>query len=167
MRTLLLLLALLPAGCAGQFHQALAAPDPIFLPKRFFVGSTEGTGTVKVMVSPPHATTVHGVGHMEADGTIVLDQTVEQAGAKTRHREWRLKQLSSGHYEGTLTDAVGPVIGDVVGNCFHVRYDMKSGIKAEQRLYVQPGSQTVLNRMVFRKMGVAVGNMSETIRRIG
>ena len=77
------------------------------------------------------------------------------------------QRISPEHYRGTLADAVGLLVGDVVGNCFHVRYRMTSGVAAEHLLYVEPGGRTVLNRMVFRKMGINVGDMNETIRRTG
>ncbi len=165
MRAPITMLALLLPGSLGA-APPVANAVPIFVPERFFLGATEGLGTVKVFLSHRRALAVHGVGRMAGGDTIVLDQTVQRSGVPAKKREWRLRRLSDGRYAGSLSDAVGPVAGDVTGNCFHVRYGMKSGVAVEQFLYLQPDARTVLNRMSFRKFGVVVGQLEETIRRV-
>lgn len=97
---------------------------------------------------------------------MVLDQIVTQQGKKPERREWRIREVSPGRYAGSLSDATGPVEGDVTGNCLHLSYPMKSGLKIEQRIYLQPGGRTALNRMTIRKLGVTVGHLAETIRKL-
>ncbi|WP_298686575.1 DUF3833 family protein [uncultured Sphingomonas sp.] len=159
------LLELLLSGCVSV-QRPVASAAPAFVPEQFFLGRTEGLGTITVVLSAKRSIAVHGVGRMDRDDTIVLDQMVDRTGKPPKKREWRLRNERSGHYEGTLSDAVTPVSGDVAGNCFHVRYGMKSGIAVEQFLYLEPDGRTVLNRMTFRKLGFVVGRLEETIRRI-
>ncbi len=80
-------------------------------------------------------------------------------------REWQLKELAPGHYAGSLTDAIGPVVGDVEGSDFHVSYKTKSGLRVDQHLVLQKDPNRVINCMRFYKFGILVGRMIETIQR--
>lgn len=55
---------------------------------------------------------------------------------------------------------------DVVGNSLHLRFHVKGGLSIEQWIYLQPGTDTALNRMVVRKIGLPVAALRETIRRV-
>lgn len=166
MRLSILSLPILLTGCVGTPHHAdLAAPAPVFSPTAFFAGDSQGRATLTELFSgtkPVHVTS-HGV--VTPDGTLVLDQVVERADKKPEHREWRIREVAPGHFAGTLSDATGPVRGDVHGNCLHLRFKMKGGLQAEQWLYLQPGGRTALNRMAIRKFGITVAALRETITR--
>ena len=60
-------------------------------------------------------TLVEGHGVVTRDGGIVLDQEVRRGGVMT-YRTWRLHRVAGDRYAGTLSDARGPVSGDVTGN---------------------------------------------------
>lgn len=169
MRTPLLVLLALPTACVAAPHPAsLDAPAPVFDPVRFFTGRTVGSAELKVIFSAPKRVAVQGLGHVDPDGTLVLDQRVDQEGKRPRTREWRLREVAPGRYAGTLTDAEGPVRADVHGNRLHLRYRMKDGgLEVEQWIYLQPGGREALNRMSISKFGIGVGRLEETIRKIG
>ena len=59
----------------------------------------------------------------------------------------------------------GPVTGEVTGHRLHLRFRLKSGLRAEQWLELQAGGRTALNRMVVTKWGVPVARLTETITR--
>lgn len=143
----------------------LAAPRPVFQPEVFFAGRTEGHAHLKVLFRSTKPVHVIGRGHLDR-GTLVLDQTVMQQGKKPEQREWRLHQLGPGKFAGTLSDASGPVAGDVKGNCLHLTYPMKGGLKVEQRIYLQSGGKTALNRMTVSKLGITVAHLNETISKL-
>lgn len=157
---------LICAGCAGaprlQTNHAIA---PTFDPAIFFAGMTEGQGRLRIIFRNPQNTLVEGRGHVDPDGTIVLDQTVRLGDKPTTKREWRLRRIAPGRYAGTLTDANGPVIGSVRGSRLHLAFTMKGGLKAEQWLDLQPGGKVAQNRMIVRKLGVVVARLHETITR--
>ncbi len=163
------LLALLPvAACVAAPPRAnLAAPAPAFDPAAFFSGPTEGTGDLDVALKGHSAVHVHGQGHLAPDGSLVLAQTVERAGEPAKQREWHLRQTAPGRWEGSLSDAAGPVLATTQGNALHILFPMKGGLTAEQWLYLQPGGQTALNRMTIAKWGMRVAALEETIRRVG
>lgn len=163
-----LLSPLLLAACIGMpRHAGLARAQPVFVPAAFFAGRTEGHARLKVILSAPRPVAVVGDGHIERDGTLVLDQVVRQAGKPPKRREWHIRETAPGRYVGTLTDASGPVRGTVTGNCLHLRYPMKGGLEAEQWLYLQPGGKTALNRMAITKLGIPVARLEETITKGG
>ncbi len=161
------LLPLALAGCAGA-RSSLDAPMPVFRAEQFFAGHTEGQGRLKIDFSDARAFSVHGDGEVEADGTLVLDQVVDQDGKAPNRREWRIRKAGAG-YTGTLKDddTDGPIRGDVRGNRLHLAYKMKNGMAVQQWIYLQPGGHVALNRMRVTKLGVPVATLEETIRRQG
>lgn len=163
---LALAMALGLGGCvaAGRLAREEAAA-PVFDPARFFAGETRGEGVLSVAFSGARPVRVASRGVTAADGSIVLDQTVREGDRPARQRQWRLRPAGSGRWTGTLSDASGPVAGEVAGNRLHLRFRMTGGLDAEQWLYLRPGGREVLNRMVVRKLGVPVASLTETIRK--
>lgn len=163
-----LLLALLALGACTQ---APAAPpaDPAAPPfplLRFFEGRTEGRGILKIVLRSPQSIHVQSRGRVESDGTLVLVQDIDQQGKPRRTRHWQMREVAPGRFEGALTDATGPVKGEVSGNRFHVAFPMKGGVQAEQWLTLRPNGRTVDNVMHVRKLGVTVATLRETIQKI-
>ena len=142
----------------------LLAAAPAAAPEQFFVGRTEGTGVADVIMSGKHGVRVRSQGRMEG-ATLVLDQIVQEEGKPARRRVWRLVRTGN-RLSGTLSDARGPVTGDVAGNVFHIRYRSVEGPSVEQWITFQPGGRVANNRMVFRKFGMSVATVRETIRRV-
>lgn len=156
---------LLGACVSTPRHPELARSEPIFSPSAFFTGRTVGEATLKIAVKGTTPVHVEGDGHVEPDGTLVLVQRVRQGDKPATTRTWHIRSAGQGRYTGTLTDATGPIAGDVTGNLLHLRFTAKGGLDTEQWLYLQPGGQVALNRMVVRKFGVPIASLSETITR--
>jgi hypothetical protein len=144
----------------------LLAAAPASAPEQFFVGRTEGVGTVHVIMSGKHAVRVHGRGRIERGGVLALDQVVEEEGKPARTRSWRLHRAGGNRIAGTVTDARGPVTGDVAGNVLHFRYRSVEGFSVEQWITLHPGGRTARNRMTFRRFGLTVATVEEAIRRL-
>jgi Protein of unknown function (DUF3833) len=144
---------------------AQAAP-PGFAPEQFFVGRTEGQYVVQVMLSGRHAVRDHGRGHIERGGAVVLEQIVEEEGKPARRRSWRLMRAGPNRFTGTISDASGPVTGELTGNVLHLRYRSAEGPSVEQWITLHPGGRTAHNRMVFRRFGLSVATLEGTIRRV-
>ncbi len=156
---------LLVCGCVSTGQHRYPAPAPVFDPITFFAGATEGTGSLKVVFTPRQSTLVEGHGTV-AGRTVVLDQTVRRGDRAPTQRRWVLQETAPGRYAGTLTDASGPVTGDVTGNELHLAFPMKGGLRAEQWLYLEAGGERARNRMVVSKFGLPVASLDETIRRL-
>lgn len=164
---LALLAAVALTGCSAKpLGDELAAAQPAFDIQRFFLGRTQGQGTLKVMLKDAQPVRVEGVGHAAPDGIFLLDQVVTRGTHAPERRQWRIRQAGPGRYTGTLSDATGPLSGDVHGNRLHISYPMKGGMRAEQWIYLQPGGRTALNRMAITKLGITVARLDETIRKL-
>jgi hypothetical protein len=162
---LLLILTLFATPTIASETSAATPTDCAFSPLSFFHGRTEGRGTLTKIMSRSSPVTVLGQGRMVNSATLILDQTITRPGSQPKQREWRLVETSPGHFRGTLTDAVGPVTGVVTGNDFHVRYRINGAVQVDQHLVLQPGGLVIVNHMVFRKLGIRVARMTETIRK--
>lgn len=160
-------LLVLTAASSAPPGADLAAPTPLLVPERFFAGRTESQGTLKVMMMATKTVKVRSNGHVEGD-TLVLDQLVEQEGEPAERRQWRIKKLASGRYSGTISDAKGPVSGDISGNRLHMRFKLNKagGINVEQWMYLQPGGRVAINHATLQRFGMKVGSLEETVRRI-
>lgn len=141
-----------------------AAPAPAG-PEQFFVGRTEGSGTVHIILTGRHAVRDRGRGRIERGGTLVIEQVIEEAGKPPRNRVWRLSRTGN-RIAGTISDARGPVTGDVAGNVLHLRYRSAEGPSVEQWITLHPNGRTAANRMVFRRFGLTVATVESTIRRV-
>lgn len=141
------------------------AGTPQFDAAVFFAGRTQGQGRLKVATQRSEVVTVVGHGLVNAGGAIVLDQSVQRGDRPATTRQWLLRQDGPGRYVGTLSDASGPVVGEVSGNVLHLRFGMKGGFRADQWLTLQPGGAEVRNVMIIRKFGLAVARLDETILR--
>lgn len=163
----LLCLALPLAACVTPpEHAGLAQAQPEFSPSAFFTGRTVGEGTLRVLIAGTSHTHVVGHGQVEPDGTLVLVQRIERGDEPPQTRTWHIRQAGDAqHYTGTLSTAEGPVTGEVEANRLHLRFIADGGLDTEQWLYLQPGSQVALNRMVVRKFGLQVAVLEETIRK--
>ena len=161
-------LALSLAACVTTpEHAELARNTPTFSPTAFFTGRTVGEGSLRVLLAGTSHTHVEGTGHVEPDGTLVLEQRIERDGELFQTRTWRLRQAGDAqHYTGTLTTAEGPVTGEVNANELHLRFTADGGLDTEQWLYLQPGGRVAINRMVVRKFGLPVAELDETIRKM-
>ena len=144
----------------------LAAPAPGSALERFFAGTTEGTGTVDLIASRPHAMRDRARGRIDADGALILEQVVEEAGKPARRRSWRLMRSGGNRITGAISDVNGPVSGEIAGNTLHLRYRMKEGPSVEQWITLEPGGRMARNRMTFRRFGLKVATVESTIRKL-
>lgn len=163
--TLLVASAVLLGGCMPMPRIERMAPAPRFAATEFFTGRTEGRATLRVIMRAPKPVAVHGTGVVESDGTLVLDQIVEEAGKPPKKRQWRIRETSPDHYAGTLSDATGGVTGVARGDHLVLRFTMKGGFRAKQFLTLRPDGQSAHNVMVVRKMGMTVAVLDEVITR--
>jgi hypothetical protein len=168
-------LSLLPPLLAAPFLCACVstpsvgqqdAAAPRFDVAQFFVGRTQGEGVLNVMMSGSRSVRVRSIGRSERDGSVVLDQDIEEQGKPPRRRSWRLREVAPGRYAGTLSDAEGPVAGTATGNRLHLSFRMRGGMDVDQWLTVAPDTRSARNVLRVRKFGVTVAALEETIRKL-
>ena len=145
---------------------ALLAAAPT-APEAFFVGRTEGAGSVQMIMAGSHKVRDHSLGRLDKTGALILEQVVEEEGKPARRRSWRLVRAGGNRITGTISDAVGPVTGEINGNVFHLRYRAReANAQVEQWITLHPGGRTASNRMVFRKFGFKAATLVSTIRKL-
>ena len=95
----------------------------------------------------------------------MLEQTIHEPGKPARVRYWRLRQTGPNMFEGTLTDAAGPVRVDVEGERVRIRYRGKDHLDFEQWL-TSAGPREVHNAMRVKRFGITVAHFHEVIRKL-
>ncbi|HEY8592434.1 MAG TPA: DUF3833 family protein [Sphingomicrobium sp.] len=155
------MIAVLVAAAVATSDAAQFAFNPI----DFFRGRTRGDGTLKVLFQKPKRIQVESEGVEQKDGTLVLRQLIKEAGKKPRTRFWRLRQVAPNRFEGTLTDAAGPVRVDLVKQGVRIRYTAPNHLNFDQ-LLEPAGPGEVHNHMRVRRFGVTVARLEEVIRKL-
>ena len=161
-----LMLAALPIALLGASASAGAAlaelqSDPL----RFFEGRTESVSTVKLIMRKPFSSRSVGRGVI-SDGVLNLVQKVEEDGKPPFDRRWRMRQVGPGRFTGTMTEAIGPVTVDEVGERYRFRFKLKGNVSVEQWLTPQPGGKVARSKVTIRKMGMTVGRSEGTVRKL-
>ena len=144
----------------------LQASAPLSVPEQFFIGRTEGTGVVHIILSGRHGVRVRTRGRMDSDGSLRLEQVVEEEGKPPRRRSWRLVRVGNNRFTGTISDARGPVTGSVSGNVLTLNYRSSEGPSVEHRITIRPDGRTAHNLARFRRFGLTVATVDEVIRRL-
>ena len=144
----------------------IAAPaHAAFNPVDFFRGHTRGEGTLKVIFQSPKQIRVDSFGRAEKDGSLILEQTIHEPGKPARSRAWRLRQTAPNRFEGTLTDAAGPVRVDVAEDRVRIRYKAKNSLDFDQMM-TPDGPRQVRNKMRVKRFGLTVAHFNEIIRKL-
>jgi len=136
-----------------------------FNPVEFFRGRTHGEGTLKVTFQSPKKIAVDSFGREDKDGSVVLQQTINEPGKPPRTRYWRLRQTGPNRFDGTLTDAASRVRVDVVGERVRIRYKAKNHLDFDQWL-APSGPKQVTNTMRVKRFGITVARFDEIIRKL-
>ena len=158
--------ALSLGACSGPPDFPPPTDEPRLNPAVFFTGRSEGKATLHVLFSDPVPVRVESVGRRDRQGRLVLDQRVREGDKAARMRRWVLGNAGPSQWQGSLTDASGPVRVKSSKNSGVIRYRMNNGMDVEQQLRLQPGGRMLLNRLTVTKFGVRVAWLDETIRKL-
>jgi Protein of unknown function (DUF3833) len=178
--TLVAPLALALPGCVSAPPLETPVPPaeaPRFDPFAFFIGASTGEGTLAKVMADPVAVRVESRGRIETEArreagwaappvrVLVLDQVVHEGDKPARQRQWRLTEIAPGRYEGTLSDAIGPVTGRSEGNRLTLDFAIKGGFKVHQELTLTPDAAGAANVLRVSQLGMTVAVLTETIRK--
>ena len=151
------------AGAAVPANTAPARADD---PLRFWEGRTESTSTVKIVMKKPYRSHAVGRGRIKADGSLDLVQRVEEDGQAAKERRWQIRQVAPDRYQGTMSEAKGPITIDEVGGKFRFRFKMPGNLAVEQMLIPLPGGRSAISKVTIKKLGVTVGRSEGTVRKV-
>ena len=168
-------------GCVEAPPLAAPVPPkaeaPQFDPFAFFLGASEGKGTLAKVMAEDTLVQVTSTGRIETEArreaswaapparVLVLDQVVTEGDKPARKRQWRLTEVAPGRYNGILSDAISPVEARAEGNRLVINFTIKGGFSVRQELTLAPGGQSASNVMQVSKLGLKVAVLSEDIRK--
>ena len=158
------------AGYLGLLLAAVAWPtaalgDQLNDPLRFFEGSTEALTTMRVVMQKPF--TSHSIGHgrINSDGSLQFVQHVSEQGRRAFDRMWTIHEIRPGQFTGTMSEALGPIRIEQIGNRYRFRFRLKNNLSAEQWL-TPKGATIARTELTIRKFGIAVAHSEGWIRKV-
>jgi len=134
-------------------------------PLRFFEGDTLMVSTTRVIAQRPYLTRSSGRGRIVNDRELVLVQHVNEVGRRKFDRYWHIREVAPGQFDGTMSEASGPVSIEKRGDNYLFRFALADNLKVEQWLIPQSDS-LVRIRVTIRKYGIAVVHSQGWIRRV-
>ena len=153
----ILAVTLLPSSAVADSDRA---------PLQFFNGKTEMVSTVKVIMKKPFRSRTLGTGRITPDGTLSLAQQVFDEGASAKHRQWKIRQVATDHYIGSMSDAIGPVTVDEVDGRYRFKFKMKGNLSVEQWMTPLAGGNSAKSNVTVRKFGMKVASSTGIIKRV-
>jgi len=134
-------------------------------PLRFFEGRTEMVSVVKVLMKRPYRSVTLSDGRILPDGSLLLVQSIHDERQTVQKRIWKVKQVGTGLFTGTMSEAISPVIAQEIRGAYRFRFKMKGNLAVEQWLTPLPGARVARSTTTVRKFGMSVATSEGTIRR--
>jgi hypothetical protein len=167
----LILAALLLGGCKTLQPSDFVGAEPAFDPVAYFEGPTGSWGVFEDAGRPTRRFNGALVGHRDGDA-LVLMQRIRFDDGKTQQRRWRLWRVGPHEFHATAPGVIGIARGVAYGNAF--RWDYVLQVDPENRLtrvrmqhwmYLAGDRTTVVNRVVIRKFGIRISEVTEYFQR--
>ena len=148
-----------------------ASAVPRFEPEKFFEGPVRSWGVIETRSGKPRGRVTGELNGVRDGAETVITQTLTFDGGRTQKRVWRIRRVDNRRYDASANDVLGPATGFVSGNAFHWTYTLElnpgkrlSRVRMEHWMYLLEDG-TLLNRVVIRKFGVIVGQVTEHFAR--
>jgi len=151
---------------AAAIPSATAHATRVTEPLKFFEGKTEMVSMVKVIMKKPYESRTVGRGQILPDGSLSLVQQVHEDGKSAQRRHWRIKQTDRDSFTGTMSEAIGPVAVEELGDRFRFKFKMKGNVSVEQWVIPLADGKTARTKMTARKMGMRVATSEGTLRKL-
>ena len=161
-------------GCSAMKPDDFAASKQRFVLEEYFEGKTRAWGLYEDRFG-----TVKRQFVVDIDGTwdgtpLTLNEAFTFADGEKSTRQWRIRKLPDGSYEGRADDVIGVAIGNVGGNALNWRYvlDLKIGKKStlavtfDDWMFLQPGG-VLMNRARMSKFGIELGQITISFLKSG
>ena len=151
-----------------------AASQQRFVLEEYFVGKTRAWGLYEDRfgtVKRQFVVDINGTW----DGTqLTLDEAFTFDDGERSTRQWRIRKMPDGNYEGRADDVIGVAIGKVGGNALHWRYvlDLKISesttlaVSFDDWMFLQPDG-VMINRARMSKFGIELGQVTISFMKPG
>jgi hypothetical protein len=169
-RSLLILSLLFSAGC-GVVPKDYAGERPVFRLEEYFLGRTVAHGVVQDRAGKVIKRMVVELDGTQEGGEFVLRERFRYADGTSEFREWRIRKLDEGRYEGRASDVVGVATGIAAGNALSWRYTLR--VPVGDSIYALAFDDwmwllddgVLINRASFSKFGVHLGDVTLSFRK--
>ena len=145
---------------------ALATPDPRLDLTAFFTGKRHADNVLKIAFHRPAPLIVDSVGGKGDRGDFVLIDTIHEGDKPVRTRKWIMHEVGPGHFNGSLSDATGPVDIVVNGNSAIIQYVMKGGLHVREEMDLLGDGKTLANHVVVKKFGLKFASVEGKIHKL-
>jgi hypothetical protein len=131
----------------------------------FFLGRTHAESEIKVGFRKPVRHITDSVGRRAANGDMILFDSIKEDGKPKKERRWVVRRSGPNSFTAVMTEAVGPVQITIDGVEATIRYRMKGGVRVDQTLKMRD-RKTLTNHVAAKKLGVRLGRLDGTIRKL-
>ena len=147
--------------------------SPKFVLEQYFHGKTRAWGLFEDRFGNVRRQFVVDI-NGNWDGTILtLDEDFLFDDGEKDFRQWRIRKLKDGTYEGRADDVIGTAKGVASGNSLHWSYvldlkrdgDSSIKVKLDDWMFLQSGG-VLLNRARMSKFGIELGQITISFKRI-
>jgi len=147
--------------------------SPTLILEDYFVGTTRAWGIFQDWrgnVTRQFVVDIDG----KWDGKLLtLDEHFDFNDDEKSFRQWRIKRIRGGCYEGAADDVVGTATGKAAGNSLNWVYtlDLKTGknrtlqVKFDDWMFLQPDG-VLLNRARMSRFGIKLGDVTISFAKI-
>ena len=142
-----------------------AADQPKFDFAGFFIGRTHAESQIKVGFRKPVRHITDSVGRRAANGDLIPLDSIKEEGKPKKERRWVVRPSGPNSFTAVMSEAVGPVRITIDGPNARIRYKMKGGISIDQTLAMRD-RKTLTNHVAAKKLGVRLGRLDGTIRKL-
>lgn len=171
MKTTLIALAALLAGCASPEVQQYRAVTPVLDPAEYFIGVTDAWGMFQKRNGEVTKRFHVEITGSEQQGVLTLDERFRYDDGTTQQRIWRLTRNGAGRWRGTAADVKGEAQGETAGNALRWQYTLL--LPVDGTTYEMQFDDwmflidrcTMMNRASMRKFGLEFGQVTLAFRR--
>jgi hypothetical protein len=151
------------------------AKSPLhFVLEDYFAGKTRAWGLYENRFGDVKRQFVVDINGTWDGHQLGLDEAFTFDDGETSKRQWRIRKLPDGSYEGRADDVIGVAIGKTGGNALNWRYvlDLKISetstlaVSFDDWMFLQPGG-VVINRARMSKFGIELGQVTIGFMKLG
>jgi hypothetical protein len=174
LRAILIMSAfLMLSGCSSMKPSDFSSHQPEFVLESYFAGKTQAWGIFEDRFGKVKRQFVVDIEGDWNGEELVLDERFRFDDGERSTRQWRIRKMGDGRYEGTADDVVGKATGIASGNALNWSYvlDLKVGddstlhVRFDDWMFLQPGG-VLLNRARMSKFGINLGQVTIAFQKL-
>jgi hypothetical protein len=158
---------LLMTGCSAMKPGDFAKSQQRFVLEEYFAGKTQAWGLYEDRFGTVKRQFMVDINGRWDGIQLTLDEDFTFDDGERSTRQWRIRKMPDGNYEGRADDVIGVAIGKVGGNALHWRYvlDLKISesstlaVSFDDWMFLQPGG-VMINRARMSKFGIELGQVT-------